>query len=120
VLRAALHLTASLVPVFSFAVRECVNTHPFLVFSAPGGDSDGLIYTTDISSNLGYSTGSCTGDFGGTSAATPIVAGAIAVILEANPALTSRDVRRIIGLTTQKNDPNQSYLPWFLNGASTP
>ncbi len=39
-------------------------------------------------------------------------------MLEANPELTARDVRRILGLTAQKNDPSQAYLPWFLNGAS--
>lgn len=39
------------------------------------------------------------------------------MILEANPELTARDLRRIVALTATKNDPQQSEFPWFLNGA---
>jgi subtilisin family serine protease/subtilisin-like proprotein convertase family protein len=84
---------------------------------APGGDSDGFLYTTDATSFYGYSGGDCTNAFAGTSGATPIVAGSIAMILEANPDLSARDVRRILGLTATKNDPQQTELPWFQNGA---
>jgi subtilisin family serine protease len=55
--------------------------------------------------------------FDGTSAATPIVSGAVALILEANPNLKSRDVRRILGLTAAKND--RTDINWIRNGAST-
>lgn len=43
---------------------------------------------------------------GGTSSAAPIVSGVIALMLEANPNLTYRDVRIILAKTARKNDPN--------------
>jgi subtilisin-like proprotein convertase family protein len=54
-------------------------------------------------------------DFGGTSAATPLVSGVIALMLEANPNLTWRDVQHILVETAEKNDPND--LDWLQNGA---
>ena len=44
--------------------------------------------------------------FGGTSAATPAVAGAIAVVLEENPDLTWRDVKHILAASARKIDPD--------------
>ena len=44
-------------------------------------------------------------DFGGTSAASPIVAGVAALTREANPDLTWRDVKVILAASAQKNDP---------------
>ena len=44
-------------------------------------------------------------DFGGTSAAAPIVAGVGALTREANPDLTWRDVKMILAASAQKNDP---------------
>ena len=54
-------------------------------------------------------------NFTGTSAATPIVAGAIALVLQANPALGWRDVQLILAQTARKNDP--THLDWIQNGA---
>ncbi|MEM9539517.1 MAG: S8 family serine peptidase [Cyanobacteria bacterium P01_E01_bin.42] len=54
-------------------------------------------------------------DFGGTSAAAPFVSGVVALMLEANPALTSRDVQHILIETAQKNDPTDS--EWMRNKA---
>lgn len=51
----------------------------------------------------------------GTSFSTPMVAGVIALMLEANPALTWRDVRDILAKTAAKNDPGDSQ--WLTNGA---
>ncbi len=45
-------------------------------------------------------------DFGGTSAASPIVAGVGALTREANPDLTWRDVKVILAASAQKNDPS--------------
>ena len=42
-------------------------------------------------------------DFGGTSAAAPLVAGVVALIREANPRLTYRDVKLILAESAKKN-----------------
>ena len=47
-------------------------------------------------------------DFGGTSAASPIVAGVAALMRSANPDLTWRDLKLILAATAQKNDPASS------------
>ena len=48
------------------------------------------------------------GNFGGTSAATPIVSGVVALIREANNALTWRDVKLILAASARKNDPDNT------------
>ena len=48
------------------------------------------------------------GSFGGTSAATPIVSGVVALIREANNALTWRDVKLILAASARKNDPDNT------------
>ena len=73
------------------------------------------ITTTDITGNGGYDGGDVTHDFGGTSSATPLVSGVIALVLEANPDLTWRDVQNILVHSSRKNDANDS--SWSLNGA---
>lgn len=76
--------------------------------TAPGsefaGNQNGLgILTTDLLGVDGYnnrgsstSASDTTNDFGGTSAATPIVSGVIALMLDANPNLGWRDVQDIL------------------------
>ena len=44
-------------------------------------------------------------DFGGTSAATPIVSGVAALMRQANPNLTWRDLKLILAASARKNDP---------------
>ncbi|MFO0975355.1 MAG: S8 family serine peptidase [Planctomycetaceae bacterium] len=83
------------------------------------------IVTTDLTGDNGYnSTGSGDGDslpvdytstFGGTSSAAPLVSGVVALMLEANPQLTYRDVMDILARTAAKNDPTDS--DWVNNGA---
>ncbi|NDJ52794.1 MAG: S8 family serine peptidase, partial [Chloroflexi bacterium] len=81
------------------------------------------ITTTDITGDNGYNSSSnptvgdvdCTNDFGGTSAASPLVAGIVALILEANPDLTWRDVQHILVQTAEQNDAADA--GWFQNGA---
>lgn len=51
----------------------------------------------------------------GTSAATPEAAGAVALLLDANPNLGWRDVRAILARTARKNDPENA--DWVANGA---
>ena len=57
--------------------------------------------------------------FNGTSAASPIAAGIIALMLEANPSLTLRDVQHIIQQTSTvvNYDPTSSYWPSVILGS---
>ncbi len=65
------------------------------------------IFTTDRLGAAGYDPGDFTPYFGGTSSATPVVAGVAALILSVNPDLTAQDVRRILEQTADKIvDPN--------------
>jgi len=75
--------------------------------SNPGTGGSGIVTTTGSSS---YTSG-----FGGTSAACPIAAGAIALMLDANPALTWRDVQHILVRSSRRPSPMSA--TWFLNGA---
>lgn len=63
-----------------------------------------------------YADDSYTRCFNGTSAATPVASGVIALMLEANPNLGWRDVRRILAQTARQNDATD--LDWVANGAS--
>ena len=85
-----------------------------LVNSPSNGGSLGIT-TTDRTGNQGYSSGDYTSTFGGTSSATPLAAGIVALMLQANPNLTWRDVRAILVQTAEQNDPTDS--DWTTNGA---
>jgi subtilisin-like proprotein convertase family protein/subtilisin family serine protease len=78
-----------------------------LVASHSDGDGEGIT-TTDMS-------GGTTDGFGGTSSATPLVAGIIALMLEANQNLTWRDVQHILVRSARMMDVNDS--SWEMNGA---
>jgi len=87
---------------------------------APGGDSAFPITTTDrrdrkiqIGSKLrryvlGYSKGDYATNFKGTSAAAPVVAGVAALVLAANPDLTSNQLKEIL-YTSARKDLNPTY-----------
>ncbi|MBI5637864.1 MAG: S8 family serine peptidase [Nitrospinae bacterium] len=102
-----------------------------VLVSAYGGEfcSTHTLTTTDITGAAGSNTAATAGvsDYtdtsytkcmNGTSGATPEVSGAVALILEANPALTFRDVRIILATTARKNDATDA--GWGVNGAATP
>ena len=60
--------------------------------------------------------GKCTTSFQGTSAAAPLAAGALALVLESNPNLTYRDVMHLIAKTSRV--PNvEDTEGWIINGA---
>ncbi|MEE4331655.1 MAG: S8 family serine peptidase, partial [Wenzhouxiangella sp.] len=102
-----------------------------LLVSGFGGEFCGLddltMATTDLSAaGWGYNHDSSeqndtdfsdrrfTRCFNGTSSATPTVAGVIALMREANPSLTWRDIRWIIANTARQIDPTSN---WITNGA---
>lgn len=99
-----------------------------ILISAPGGEfcSGGpVITTTDLTGVSGYNTNSTVDDYSnknytqcmnGTSAATPMVSGAVALMLQANPNLGWRDVRYILATTARQNESSDP--EWATNGAS--
>lgn len=90
-------------------------------FSTPGAailvSAGGTnVYTTDRTGAPGYNPSGDYVNFSGTSASAPIVTGAVAVILEANPDLGWRDVQQILAYSAQHNDPSST--GWQYNGAN--
>ena len=86
-----------------------------VLISAPSDGSGVGITTTDLEGNSGYTGSDYTDSFGGTSSATPLVSGVIALMLEANANLTWRDVQQILVESARKNDASDS--GWNTNGA---
>lgn len=86
-----------------------------MLVTAPSNGNVSGITTTDLLGANGYSTGDCTSTFGGTSSATPLVSGIIALMLEANPNLSWRDVQHILVETSEQNDSGDG--DWTTNGA---
>jgi|GEM_PF-3545445 len=89
-----------------------------MLVTAPSSGNSLGITTTDLLGADGYSAGNCTGVFGGTSASSPLAAGVVALMLEANPNLGWRDVQHILVKTAVKNDPTDA--DWTTNGAGYP
>lgn len=108
-----------------------------LLVNAPSSGGGAGTVTTDRVGEPGYSNGNsnhmiidpgppelpfnstdCTDQFGGTSSAAPTVAGVVALMLQANPDLTWRDVQAILIESAEKNDAGDS--EWTLNGADYP
>lgn len=87
---------------------------PLIVTAYSNGGSLGIT-TTDLTGAPGYNNGNYADDFGGTSSAAPLVSGVIALMLEANPNLTYRDVTDILVRTSERIDPNNA--DWTQNGA---
>ncbi|HKB02974.1 MAG TPA: S8 family serine peptidase, partial [Gemmataceae bacterium] len=81
---------------------------PMLVTAYSSGNSPVGITTTTTG-------GGYVNDFGGTSSATPLVSGVIALMLQANPNLTARDVQNILVRSARKNDPGDP--GWSTNKA---
>ncbi|MEG4321911.1 S8 family serine peptidase, partial [Microcoleus sp. Aus8_D3] len=80
------------------------------------------IVTTDLMGTDGKSAGNYTYDFGGTSSAAPLVSGEIALMLEANPTLTRRDIQHILVETAKPTDfgtslTQRKILGWIQNAA---
>jgi kexin len=86
-----------------------------LVVCAPSSNGFSFITTTEV---LGPGEDGCTSGFGGTSASGPIVAGVVALMLEANTKLHWRDVQAILIHSARKNDPHDS--DWVTNAHGLP
>ncbi len=97
-----------------------------LIAVAPSsGDTPALgITTVDRSGSVGYNTGSTSGEitdanytqtFGGTSSATPTMAGIVADLIQSKPTLGWRDVQEIFIRSAKKVNPTNS--GWANNGA---
>jgi uncharacterized repeat protein (TIGR01451 family) len=98
-----------------------------LVIAAPSGrdaiSAQGST-TTDVTGAAGYNDGATAGEvadadytqnFNGTSSATPLVSGVIALMLQANPNLGWRDVQEILIRSAKKINPTDA--GWTVNGA---
>lgn len=75
-----------------------------LLVCAPSNGGKQGITTADLIGGQGYSANEYTSDFGGTSSATPAVAGVVALMLQANPNLGWRDVQEILVRTARRID----------------
>ncbi len=75
-------------------VADYSNFGASILVAAPAG-----AVTTDVTGAPGYETGDYTTTFGGTSAATPVTAGVVALMLQANPNLGWRDVQNILAIS---------------------
>ncbi len=85
-----------------------------LLVAAPSGGRGGGILTTDNTGPSGYAAGDVYTNFGGTSAAAPIVSGVVALMLEQRPELGWRDVQQILALSASPVDFDPA--KWSRNG----
>lgn len=85
-------------PGMSFPGKGFVFTQPAIASSLLGLG----MFTTDQVGATGYDPGNFTSNFGGTSSATPVVAGVAALVLSVNPDLTAQQVKRILEETADK------------------
>jgi len=125
--------------VSQFGAASPVAFEPAMVTTDQSGCVIGSATTTrqngSVFNNGGAPNTSCnyTNQMNGTSSATPVTVGVIALILEANPALTWRDVKHILARTARKIDAaraatsvtlsNGAYLAepaWTTNHAPVP
>lgn len=117
---------------YAMAVSAITDTGVQSYYSEPGSNilvcapsNGGLqgITTTDRAGSNGYNAGGSgdyasadfTRTFGGTSSATPLVSGIVALMLQANPGLGYRDVQEILVRTSKQIDTNGG--GWVTNGA---
>ncbi len=89
---------------------------PCLLVCAPSNDSGHAgIWTTDRTGASGYDASNYTSTFGGTSSATPLTTGVVALILEVRPDLRWWEVPLVLADSARKNDP--THAAWVQNGA---
>lgn len=108
--------------VFAIAASNNYGTQSYysedganILVNVPSNGGSLGITTTDRTGSAGYSSGSYTSSFGGTSSAAPLAAGIISLMLQANPSLSWRDVRLILAQSAEKDNPLDS--GWATNAA---
>jgi len=82
-----------------------------LLVSAPGNN----LTSTDRTGSPGYVNGDYVTGLAGTSYSSPIVAGVVSLMLDANPNLGYRDVQEILAYSARNSDPLSG--GWKTNGA---
>lgn len=119
---------------FVIGVAACTNEglHSYysnrgasVLICAPSNGGTLGIVTTDNTGPSGYNSAldpggqpvdrDYTNSFGGTSSATPLTSGVVALMLSANPGLGYRDVMEILATSAKKIDAGNS--DWVTNGA---
>lgn len=95
------------------------NRGPHVCVVAPSNGGSRAIFTTDVSTpGRGFNTGSVAAggadglfvnDFGGTSSATPLVAGLCGLMLSLKPEMTAEDVRTALIASAKKIGPASAY-----------
>lgn len=73
-------------------------------------DDDFGILTADVGGEDGYDAGDYNPGFGGTSAASPVTAGVVGLVLSVNPELTAEQVRVVLTSTADKIVADK--MPW--------
>ena len=94
--------------------EECTSMLACTVSSGSPGSKARKITTTDWT--IGHNKDKCTSEHSGTSAATPLVAGMVALMLEARPCLTWRDVQHIFVMTAT---PIYEHMPAVVKNVYT-
>ncbi|MFH1018998.1 MAG: S8 family serine peptidase, partial [Pseudomonadota bacterium] len=98
-----------------------------ILVNAPSGGGSAEVATTDRTGAAGENSGNTFDDcadpdyttiFSGTSSSAAVVSGLAALMLEANPGLSWRDVQAVLALSAQKNDPRHG--SWKENGVGFP
>jgi kexin len=105
---------------FSYYSEACACLLVNAVSSYHGAGGEVYTYTTDRTAPQGYEpagnyTTQASHAFGGTSHAAPLVSGAVALMLEANPLLTWRDVQHV--LVNSATHIDLGSLGWITNDA---
>jgi subtilisin family serine protease/subtilisin-like proprotein convertase family protein len=102
-----------------------------VMVTAPGGDRDAWMASTDLLGTRGYNRSDQGGDlpdlnytatFGGTSASTPLVTGALALAKQVQPKLDVRFAKHLLALTSRMVDAQDNSASsdggWRRNGAN--